>query len=563
MLVWGRGGLATRLVAAEKMTNRHDAMVTSTIDNGRERGPIGTVVRARRLAARHLGEPLDAALVGAVVVLTLGAAASLVVPGLQMRVVAPALDLVLDSVTALVTLSVAALGWVRYRQSGEPVALFQSAAFLVLAIANGRTLVLATSGLDARTGMALSAPGQGPLYAFTFAHLLAAALLVAGSIDALRHRRPRWPLFTLTGSAIATLLLIALVETGAGSLPPLGSVAAATSSAQASAFGGAMPSLTLVGAAAQVVISALFLWAAALSRRLYRRDRSIGDGYLSVGLVVAAFAQVATAVYPGTYAGLISSGDLLRLGFDVILLLGIQNETGAALARLRLANADLARLQAVELERTALAERARFSRELHDGLAQDLWLAKLKAGRLAALSDLGPEATALTAELSEAIDAGLAEARQAVATMRLSGEPSGTLHELLSRSVDEFADRFGVRAEFECASDLPPLSPRAQAEALRIVHEALTNVRRHADATVVRVRAFVEAGRLVVAVGDNGRGFEPDAVVQPAFGLASMQERAALIGGELSIESAPQDGTRVSLVVPLVPVVAALGVGAL
>ena len=108
-----------------------------------------------------------------------------------------------------------------------------------------------------------------------------------------------------------------------------------------------------------------------------------------------------------------------------------------------------------------------------------------------------------------------------------------------------------MRVEFECASSLPALPPRAQAEALRIAQEALSNVRRHADATFVRVRAAVEEGRLVVAVGDNGRGFDPDAVGQNAFGLASMRERAALIGGELRIESAPQDGTRVSLLVPL------------
>ena len=99
--------------------------------------------------------------------------------------------------------------------------------------------------------------------------------------------------------------------------------------------------------------------------------------------------------------------------------------------------------------------------------------------------------------------------------MRLAGEPVGTLRELLSRSVDEFADRFGLRVEFECEADLPVLSPRAQAEALRIAQEALSNVRRHADATVVRVRAGVEDGRLVVAVGDNGRGFDPDAVGRP------------------------------------------------
>ena len=132
----------------------------------------------------------------------------------------------------------------------------------------------------------------------------------------------------------------------------------------------------------------------------------------------------------------------------------------------------------------------------------------------------------------------------------------------MGRCVDEFADRFGVRAEFTCEEPLPPLPARAQAEALRIAQEALSNASRHADATVVRVRASVEEGRLVVVVGDNGSGFDPGTVGRFGFGLASMRERAALIGGELHIDSRPQDGTRVSLFLPLNPVPVPVVVGA-
>ena len=99
-----------------------------------------------------------------------------------------------------------------------------------------------------------------------------------------------------------------------------------------------------LGAAIQVLGTALFLWAAALSRRLHRRDGLVGDWYLTVGLVFAAFAQIQTAILPGTYTGLVTGGDLLRLVFDVILLLGIQAQAGALLARLRPANEDLVRL---------------------------------------------------------------------------------------------------------------------------------------------------------------------------------------------------------------------------
>jgi PAS domain S-box-containing protein len=209
--------------------------------------------------------------------------------------------------------------------------------------------------------------------------------------------------------------------------------------------------------------------------------------------------------------------------------------------------------QLVEQERALAAaqERERMARELHDGLAQDLWLAKLKTGRLAALPELGPDARALNDEITAAIDASLDEARQAVATMRLSGERGGTFCELLGRRLEDFEDRFGLGVEFDCDPELTALAPRAEAETLRIVQEALTNVRRHADATVVRVRAAVEDGRLVLEVRDNGRGFDQSAVGDDSYGLAGMRERAALVGGELEIQSAPQKGTRVTLQVPV------------
>jgi signal transduction histidine kinase len=209
--------------------------------------------------------------------------------------------------------------------------------------------------------------------------------------------------------------------------------------------------------------------------------------------------------------------------------------------------------QLIERERALAAaqERERVARELHDGLAQDLWLAKLKTARLAALPGLRPEARALSSEVGAAVDAGLVEARQAVAAMRISSDRNGTLQELLARSLDDFEDQFGLRVAFECDSALPVLSPHAEAEALRIVQEALTNVRRHADATVVRVDACAQDGRVVLSVADNGRGFDTAGVGNGAYGLASMRERASLIGGELEIESAPRKGTRVRLCVPL------------
>jgi signal transduction histidine kinase len=277
----------------------------------------------------------------------------------------------------------------------------------------------------------------------------------------------------------------------------------------------------------------------------------MGDGFLSVGLVFAAFGEFHTAFYPSTYGGLVSSGDILTVAFAVVLLIGIEAEGRATRAELGLANESLGRLKDVEVRRASLEERTRLSRELHDGLAQDLWLAKLKIGRLSAIGDLGPEAQAVCDDLRGAIDAGLADARQAVMALRLGSESAVSLRELMAHFVQDFADRFGLRAEFECEGELPRLTPRVEAELLRIVQESLNNAIRHADATVVRVRAGVVDSHLELVVGDNGCGFEPSEVKEGCFGLASMQERALLIGGKLTIDSRPQDGTRIRVSVPL------------
>ncbi len=494
---------------------------------------------------------LDRVLVAIAVTLAVVLVATLIEPSLAFVVRAEGVDLVLDSVTTLVTAAVAVLAWVRYRERAEPVALVQAAAFLVLSIANGTALVLVVGDLDMRPPNTGFLTGQAPLFLASVASLLSASLLVVGLWAALRGATTGHPWATLAAPAVGLLGIIVLLRMFSPNLPPLSSAFAASGLDGPTASPLHLPVATPLGAAVHIVSAALFLWAALLSRRLYRRVGSVGDGYLAVGLLIAGFAQLDLAAYPGAYPGLVTGGDLLRVAFDIALLLGIDAEARATLGALRRSNAHLARLRNAEVDRAALEERTRLAREIHDGLAQDLWLAKLKVGRLEALPAIGPEAAALCEELNGAIDAGLAEARQAVIALRWSGEAQTSFRDLLARYVDDFADRFGVRAEFACDRDLPRVAPRAEAELLRIAQEALTNVRRHADATLIRVRADVTAGSLRLDIEDNGRGFDPASVGDGAFGLVSMRERAALIGGHLRIESRPHDGTTVSVGVPL------------
>jgi signal transduction histidine kinase len=197
---------------------------------------------------------------------------------------------------------------------------------------------------------------------------------------------------------------------------------------------------------------------------------------------------------------------------------------------------------------SSVVERARLAREIHDGLAQDLWLAKMTAAKLARHPGLDPEARALCDELLRSIDSGLAEARTAVLSMSSAAEGIITLSELMERQVEEFSDRFGLRvnAHIEEGQAVPP---RVSIEMLRILQEALNNVRKHATARRIIVRLHYRRGSLVLSIRDNGIGFDPE-IVERGFGRQSMHVRAQSIGARLKIASVPGHGTTVTLRVP-------------
>ena len=119
---------------------------------------------------------------------------------------------------------------------------------------------------------------------------------------------------------------------------------------------------------------------------------------------------------------------------------------------------------------------------------------------------------------------------------------------------ERYTAHMRVRVDFEHASlEGRPCRPEVETAAYRIVQEALTNVARHAEASEVQVRLWVEGGRLLLRIEDQGRGFEPTITLDPeeSSGLAGMYERAMLLGGRLRIESSPGAGTRIQAELPL------------
>lgn len=462
------------------------------------------------------------------------------------------LDVAFTSLTMLAAAGLALLTIARYQESGRLSLLLQAAAFVLTATFTGLTVALVLTQLDAQLGMTLGDPQQLPMFVTAVTRLLTGILFLLAGVAAVRRirqraSRPRMVLLAPIALVVGiTLILYPFSDV----LPPLIDDDGIRALLPDAAASGRLHGITPLAIGLVVVTVLVLIAAAILFRFSYAQEQSVSDGFLAVGLVITAFAELQSAFYPTVYTGLVTTSDMMRLIAYGVLLLGIGAEQRADLRALRLAYMALDRLRVTEAERAALEERARLAREIHDGLAQHLWFAKLKFERLAASM---PETDRpLAGEVGQALDSAIVEARQALVTMRTSLDVDLPLAEMLSRTVDDFGQRSGLRVTFSAASGLPTaLPPRQQIELLRVVQEALTNVRKHADATVTRVRADIRGREMTVAVSDNGRGFDPATVGDRGLGMQGMEERARLLGGSLRVTSEPQGGTTIEISVPL------------
>jgi signal transduction histidine kinase len=154
-----------------------------------------------------------------------------------------------------------------------------------------------------------------------------------------------------------------------------------------------------------------------------------------------------------------------------------------------------------------------------------------------------------------AVDPMLAEtqalARQAMQELRqyLAGlRDEGDLVSRLEALARETAARNGWQLSLQLAP--ADVSDEGRRTLLQIAREALTNIERHAGAGSVAVGLRCEAGRVVLSVADDGRGFEPGAHPSGHYGLQGMAERLAELRGELHVESSPGRGSRVTATLP-------------
>lgn len=217
-------------------------------------------------------------------------------------------------------------------------------------------------------------------------------------------------------------------------------------------------------------------------------------------------------------------------------------------------NAMLDRLERARREaaRTALAaqeaERLRVARELHDEIGQTLTAVTIQAER-AAESDPEVASEALR-RVAEAVRESLDEVRRIARELRPEAlDDLGLVNALIALCTRIGAqDGFVVRRELQ--AKLPALSPDVELVVYRIAQEGLTNALRHSGARSATISLVADAEMLTLRVADDGKGM-PAPLPHGTAGIAGMRERALLVGGRLSIESAPGRGTEVRLSIPV------------
>jgi two-component system, NarL family, sensor kinase len=200
-------------------------------------------------------------------------------------------------------------------------------------------------------------------------------------------------------------------------------------------------------------------------------------------------------------------------------------------------------------------ERNRLAREIHDTLAQGLTGIALQLEVADALLDIGPEqARPKILKALELTRGNLEEARRSVMDLRAAPLQEKTLPAALEELVSGFGQERGIQAEFGCHGLGGRLPAALEAGLYRIAQEALTNVAKHAEATALRMTLERVDDTLVLSILDDGTGFDPNAAPtdrrRGGFGLIGMHERARLLGGQLEVTSAPDEGTRIDVRVP-------------
>jgi signal transduction histidine kinase len=414
----------------------------------------------------------------------------------------PEARLAFDTAVAVVATIVAVLASIRFVVEGRLLDLLLAAGFWSIALgtaAFGLVPLLGGGSLDAEAAWSLLG-----------SRILGAALIAVAPFT---HRKLGDRRRALLFAGVGVAIVLAAVAVALGPPPWSGDV---TGNAQA------------VEGASVVVAGALLsaLWLVALVG-FARRYRSYGrdlDSWMCLAATLALFGDGHLILNPVISSEVVIQGDFLRFIAYGILLVGVWRA---------IANA--------EFGRAVADERARVARDIHDGLAQYLFAITTQVSML----ESGAPLDQVLPRLKRASIAAQQEARFAVLALSSAGG-TAPFDSALRRYVDVLTADGALDVELDVDPQVR-LAPDEQIEVFRIVQEGLGNARRHAGAHRVEVTIGQRSGRRVVAVHDDGVGFDAESS-EGGQGLENMKLRAEAIDGEMSLRSAPGRGTAIEVV---------------
>jgi signal transduction histidine kinase len=202
-------------------------------------------------------------------------------------------------------------------------------------------------------------------------------------------------------------------------------------------------------------------------------------------------------------------------------------------------------------------ERGRIAREIHDGFAQAVGFLHLRLKTLEDRLESGSQPPTL-AELTDmrvVAKRAYADVRQSILGLRTVVPKELGLIPTLAEYLREFSQQSGIVMELQDGdARVTRFSPEAEVQLLRVIQEALTNVRKHAAAHHARVTFAFDGDTGRVTIADDGVGFHAESRSSDnarRFGLRIMRERAEGLGGSLEIRSTPGQGTQVVATIPL------------
>jgi len=318
---------------------------------------------------------------------------------------------------------------------------------------------------------------------------------------------------------------------------------------------------------AAVAVSPEFVWIAFLlwllaGHLLPLRWGVLFSGFVLAVVVVAPILHHGTTSYANVFGPLIGGIFAFGISRGYLQLLRDAAERERLLASLTAAQREMAELQdelaMAQRESGAIEERTRISRDIHDTVAQALSSIRLLAHAGADRS--GDAEAARTLSQVEALAGdSLADVRRIVAALAPAELEEDVLAAALRRMLDRAHEEAGLQVELRTDETLPLLPTEVEVALLRAAQSALANVRLHSEAQRV-VMSLVHADRSVrLDISDDGRGFdvadwERSAETGPSgYGLRFMRARLRELGGGLDIESAPGEGTAVSVHLPIQP----------